>query len=104
MNCYYCDLIAAADPLYAPRAAEFDTSSEAPRCAWHWRLICDHCGASDHFMARFCCSRSGRLLCREAGQIERVFGDFWSWQYWWILHCPDCGRPHPSLDRAEFLG
>lgn len=64
MRCYYCDQIAGADPAYAARPAEFDTGSEAPRCAWHWRLVCDHCGESGHFVSRFFCARFGRMLCR----------------------------------------
>ncbi len=104
MDCYYCDRIAAAEPSYAPRAAEFDTGSEAPRCAWHWRLRCDHCGEPGHFTTRFGCPRSGRLLCREAGEVEVVHGDFWGWGYWYALACPDCGERHPSLDRAEYEG
>src|SRR5438128_5664073 len=104
MNCYYCDQISAADPSYEPRAAEFDTGSEAPRCAWHWRFVCDHCGVPGHFMSRFFCPHSGRLLCREAGQAERVLGDFWAWQYWTALRCPECDGLHPTLDRAECDG
>ncbi|MGH7429425.1 MAG: class I SAM-dependent methyltransferase, partial [Candidatus Methylomirabilaceae bacterium] len=102
MNCYYCDQIAAADPSYQARTAEFDTGSEAPRCAWHWRFLCDHCGQPGHFMTRFYCRRSDRLLCREAGWVEGQLGDFWAWQYWWMLECPECGERHPSLDYAEF--
>jgi SAM-dependent methyltransferase len=101
VNCYYCDRITAADPSYVPRPAEFDTGSEAPRCAWHWRLVCDHCGQAGHFMARFHCTRSGRLLCREAGQLQTAYGDAGPWEYWWLLHCPDCGEQHASLDYAE---
>jgi SAM-dependent methyltransferase len=55
-------------------------------------------------MSRFFCSHSGRLLCREAGQVDRVFGDCWAWEYSWVLRCPECGEAHPSLDRAEFDG
>jgi SAM-dependent methyltransferase len=104
LNCYYCDLIAAADSGYAPRPAEFDLGSEAPRCAWHWRYVCDHCGEPGHFMGRFYCPTSRRLLCREAGAVEFQEGPFWAWQYWWTLTCPDCGERHPSMDRAEFEG
>jgi SAM-dependent methyltransferase len=104
MNCYYCDQISAADPSYEPRAAEFDTGSEAPRCAWRWRFVCDHCGVPGHFMSRFFCPHSGRVFCREAGHAERVLGGYWAWQYGWVLRCPECGEPHPSLDRAEFEG
>lgn len=102
MTCYYCDLIVAADQSYERRPAEFDTGSEAPRCAWHWRFVCDHCGQPGHFMARFYCPKSGRLLCREAGRVQEQLGEFWAWQYWWVLDCPDCGERHPSLDYAEF--
>jgi SAM-dependent methyltransferase len=104
MNCYYCDWIARAEPAYAPRDAEFDRDSEAPRCAWHWRFVCDHCGEAGHFMARFFCPRSGRLLCREAGEVAIEYGACRGWEYWWALGCPDCGERHPSLDRAEALG
>ncbi len=41
---------------------------------------------------------------RDAGTVSSQPGDFWAWQYWWVLDCPDCGEPHPSLDYAEFAG
>ena len=103
MNCAYCDRIASAAPGYAVREADFDLGSEMPRCRWHWRLRCDHCGMDDHFMSRFFCERSQRLLCRESGQVREVVGPFWGWAYWWVLSCA-CGAEHPSLDRSEFLG
>jgi hypothetical protein len=78
VTCYYCDLIAAASPAYATRPAEFDLGSEAPRCAWHWRYVCDHCGEPGHFMRRFYCPTSGRLLCRETGAVEFREGRFWA--------------------------
>lgn len=104
MTCYYCELIAAADPSYPARPAEFDLGSEAPRCAWHWRFLCDHCGQAGHFMTRFYCARAERLLCRDAGPVHSLTGDFWAWQYRWMLECPECGDRHPSLDSAEFAG
>ena len=104
MNCYYCDQIATTDHAYAPRTGEFDMGSEAPRCAWHWRFVCDHCGEAGHFMTRFYCPASGRLLCRETGQVEQQLGTFWAWENWWSLHCPECAEQHPSLDYAEFTG
>jgi SAM-dependent methyltransferase len=104
LNCFYCDQIAAVVRSYRSKVAEFDLGSEAPRCAWHWRFLCDHCGAPGHFMARFFCPRSGRLLCREAGMVERILGACWEWQYWSELRCPECGEAHPSLDRAERIG
>lgn len=102
MSCYYCDLITAVDPRYEPREAEFDLGSEAPRCAWHWRFVCDHCGEPGHFASRFFCPTSGRVLCRGAGRVQTETGDFWAWQYWFALDCPDCGARHAALDRAEF--
>ncbi len=69
MTCRYCDQIVAADPAYAPHPAEFDLGSEAPRCRWHWRMICDHCRQVAHFAAHFYCPRTGRLLCRNAGEV-----------------------------------
>src|SRR5947209_614024 len=55
-------------------------------------------------MARFHCPQHDLLLCREAGRVEIVYGDFEPWGYWWTLACPDCGRRHPSLDYAAFVG
>lgn len=104
MRCYYCDRIATADRQYRGREATFDTGSEAPRCPWHWRFVCDHCGEAGHFMTRFYCPSSGRLLCVGAGETQSVEEPFWAWTYWWELRCPDCGDRHASLDRAEAQG
>lgn len=104
MRCYYCDKISAADERHGERDAAFDTGSEAPRCPWHWRFFCDHCGEAGHFMMRFYCPRTGRLLCSSAGEAQIVEGTFWAWTYWWALLCPDCGDLHAGLDRAEALG
>ena len=104
MRCYYCDRIAAVDERYGTREAAFDTGSEAPRCPWHWRFICDHCGEDGHYMTRFFCPRSGRLLCAGAGKVLTAERPVWAWTYYWELGCPDCGELHASLDRAEALG
>jgi SAM-dependent methyltransferase len=102
MNCYYCDRIRLADSHYESRAAEFDLGSEAPRCAWHWRYGCDHCGEPGHFSDRFFCPISSRVLCPRVGVVTLQTGAFWTFLDWWTLACPDCGEPHPPLDRAEF--
>lgn len=104
LHCYYCDQIHSADSRYVPRNAEFDTGSEAPRCALHWRFICDHCGEPGHFMARFHCPASGQLLCGKSGEMRIEEGEFWAWQYFSALSCPVCGEEHPSLDYAEYTG
>ena len=78
MNCYYCDQILGADPGYPPRPAEFDLGSEAPRCAWHWRYVCDHCGEPGPLWRASTCPTSGRLLCRETGAVEFHDGAFWA--------------------------
>ncbi|HEX6509202.1 MAG TPA: class I SAM-dependent methyltransferase [Chloroflexota bacterium] len=104
MNCYYCDRIARADASYPVREAEFDTGSEAPRCAGHWRYVCDHCGEPGHFASRFHCPDANRLLCREAGEVSLSTGRFWDFLDWLVLDCPDCGGRHPALDRAEYDG
>src|SRR5712691_6229204 len=55
-------------------------------------------------MSRFYCPRSGQMLCTAAGRTTARLGDFWAWHYYWLLECPHCGEPHPSLDYAEFIG
>ena len=35
VNCYYCDLIVAADPRYAPRPAEFQWGQLKPFLSFH---------------------------------------------------------------------
>lgn len=102
MNCYYCDRIRLARPDYASHAADFDLGSEAPRCAWHWRYRCDHCGGVAHFSNRFYCPIAERILCRDCGIVTLHTGAFWSFLDWWTLACPECGGAHPSFDRAEF--
>ena len=104
MNCYYCDRIVESGAAYESRTAEFDTGSEAPRCAWHWRFVCDHCGETGHFMSRFYCTQSARLLCLQAGDSRLRLDGFWAWQYYWLVDCPDCDGHHPSLDYAEYSG
>lgn len=104
MHCYYCDRISSADASYRPGIAEFDLGSEAPRCALHWRYVCDHCGEVGHFSDRFYCPESSRVLCRSAGTVTLQTGAFWSFLDWWSITCLDCGEHHPSFDRAEFDG
>lgn len=104
MNCRYCDLIVQSGCAYEPHEARFDLGSHAPRCEWHWRMHCDHCGAPDHYMRRFHCPASGRLLCQLSGAVRRRSETFWGWGYSFRLTCPDCGAEHDSIDRAEFDG
>ena len=55
-------------------------------------------------MRRFHCPASGRLLCQLSGAVTRRNEPFWGWTYSFVLDCPDCGREHDSLDRAEHEG
>ncbi|RIK46232.1 MAG: hypothetical protein DCC58_03855 [Chloroflexi bacterium] len=103
-SCFYCDRIQSADAAYTGRAAQYDLGSEAPRCAWHWRFICDCCGAAGHYMTRFFCPRAGQLFCGAAGSVEYRAAPFWDRHEAWFLRCPACGEEHASLDRAEFEG
>jgi SAM-dependent methyltransferase len=102
VNCYYCDRIRSADATYGSRPAEFDLGSEAPRCALHWRYLCDHGGDPGHFSDRFYCPESQRVLCRHEGVVTLQTGGFWSFLDWWTIACSHCEGQHPSLDRAEF--
>jgi SAM-dependent methyltransferase len=104
MNCYYCDRISSSDEGYGLRPAEFDLGSEAPRCALHWRYLCDHCGETGHFAERFYCLEATSVLCRNAGVVTLQTGAFWSFLDWWTIACPHCDGQHPSFDRAEFDG
>lgn len=103
-NCYYCDLIGQGNDVYRARPAEFDLPSEAPRCAWHWRMVCDMCDDAGHYMTRFYCATRDKLLCKCTGVVSVCSTPFEPWLYYWVLSCPACGEDHPSLDYAERVG
>ncbi len=103
--CHYCDQIRGADTSYLPRPAEFDVGSDRPRCARHWRYVCQRCGEASHFQGAFFCPEAKLLLCyRCASGREEVLADFWTWEYYFDYRCPYCGNLHPALDYAEFSG
>ena len=105
MNCYYCDKIAASDPTYKGRAAEFDLSSAAPRCAWHWRFFCGHCGDPSHFMALAYCPDKKAFFCADCAQgYEEIEDSFWAWNYYFSYRSPWSGQWQPALDRLEYEG
>lgn len=104
-GCYYCDRIRAADPAYAPLAAEFDLGSHAPRCWRHWRYVCGRCGQPNHFMATAYCPAQSRFFCAGcAGASEELAEPFWCWQYAFRYRSPWSTEWCPSLDRLEFEG
>jgi ubiquinone/menaquinone biosynthesis C-methylase UbiE len=104
-DCCYCSRIHEVDPAYPLRPAEFDVGSDCPRCAQHWRYVCQRCGEANHFHGTFYCPETERLLCHRCA-VERttVLADFWTWEYYFAYRCPLCGGLHPALDYAEFRG
>lgn len=105
MNCTYCDKIKATDPQYKSRTAEFDLTSAAPRCSWHWRFHCAHCGEPAHFMALAYCPERGAFFCAGCATETREIPDpFWAWKYYFAYRSPWTGKWQPALDRLEFEG
>lgn len=105
IECRYCAQIHSADASYPPREAAFDLQSESPRCARHWRYLCQRCNEAHHFHATFHCPEAGQFLCYRCA-VERVetVRAFWVWEYHYAYRCPLCKGSHPGLDYAEFLG
>ena len=103
--CRYCAQIHEVDGSYPLREAAFDLQSEYPRCARHWRYVCQHCGKASHFHGTFFCHDGGQFLCYQCSpdRTETITG-FWAWEYHYTYRCPLCGGTHPGLDYAEFLG
>ena len=103
--CRYCAQIRGVDASYPLREAAFDVQSDCPRCARHWRYLCQQCGEAHHFHATFFCHEEELFLCYRCGpeRTETIEG-FWAWEYYYTYRCPLCGGTHPGLDYAEFLG
>ena len=103
--CRYCAQIHEVDANYPLREAAFDVQSDCPRCARHWRYLCQHCGEASHFHATFFCHEAEQFLCYRCGPVrtETIEG-FWAWEYYYSYRCPLCGGTHPGLDYAEFRG
>ena len=103
--CRYCAQIHEVDSSYPLREAAFDLRSEYPRCARHWRYVCQRCGKASHFHGTFFCHEAEQFLCYQCGpdRAETVTA-FWAWDYRYTYCCPLCGGIHPGLDYAEFLG
>lgn len=104
-RCRYCAQIHKVDNRYPRRQASVDLESDGPRCARHWRYVCQHCGDANHFHATFYCHEADRFVCYRCavGRIETVRA-FWAWEYHYSYRCPLCEGLHPGLDYAEFLG
>lgn len=104
-DCRYCIQIQEIDPDYSPRPAEFDLGSDCPRCARHWRYVCQRCGEANHFQGTFFCPEAGQVVChRCAAKRTETLTGFWSWAYYFAYRCPLCDDLHPALDYAEFAG
>ena len=104
-HCRYCAQIHNLDPSYPRRETTFDLESASPRCARHWRYVCQQCGNAHHFHAPFYCPDARQFICYRCA-VERVEAvrAFWAWEYHYTYHCPLCQGTHPGLDYAEFLG
>jgi ubiquinone/menaquinone biosynthesis C-methylase UbiE len=103
--CRYCELSHDVDPAYPLHAADFDVGSDCPRCARHWRYVCQRCGQPSHFHGTFFCTHSEQLLCyRCATKRTETSTSFWAWAYHFSYDCPLCDGVHPALDYAEFAG
>jgi ubiquinone/menaquinone biosynthesis C-methylase UbiE len=104
-QCRYCAQIHRIDASYPMREAAFDLESECPRCARHWRYLCQRCGEAHHFHATFFCHKAGQFVCyRCALDRAETATEFWAWGYHYTYRCPLCDGLHPGLDYAEFLG
>jgi ubiquinone/menaquinone biosynthesis C-methylase UbiE len=104
-HCHYCAQIGQVEPGYSARPAEFDLGSDCPRCARHWRYICQHCGRTNHWHGTFFCPETEQFVCyRCALERTEVLEDFWGWSYYFAHRCPHCDGLHPALDYAEFAG
>ena len=105
MKCYYCSLIAGVDRDYKVRDASFDLHSPAPRCALHWRFVCNKCRAPRHFMSTAFCLDEGHFFCSDCAAAARTVDEpFSAWEYYYVYQSPWSGKYCPSLDRLEFEG
>ncbi len=103
--CRYCAQIHAVDANYLLRKAAFDPQSDTPRCARHWRYVCQRCGEASHFHATFYCHEAEQFVCyRCSPDRTETVGQFWAWAYHYAYRCPLCSGTHPGLDYAEFAG
>ena len=70
-QCRYCALIHEVDASYPLRQAAFDLESDCPRCARHWRYVCQQCGEAHHFHATFFCHEVDQFVCFRCA-LDRV--------------------------------
>lgn len=104
-ECRYCAQIQEIDSSYPLRHAAFDVGSDCPRCARHWRYVCQRCGQAHHFHGTFFCPEEEQFVCHrcavERGQRRTRF---WAWEYHFEYRCPVCNGSHPALDYLESMG
>ncbi|MGW5377268.1 class I SAM-dependent methyltransferase [Nocardia sp. NPDC003999] len=104
-DCYYCALYARRSEDIPIHPAEFDLGSPAPRCAAHWRMICECCGLSAHFMATAFCAVREQYFCANCAEaVETVSDSFLGWEYYFRYRSPWSGSWELALDRAIFEG
>ena len=105
MNCYYCDKIKASDADYVSSGARYNTGSEAPRCALHWRYVWGKCGDPSHFMSAGYDPEARDFFCSScATAVKEVADAVWAWKYYFRYSSPWSGQWSTALDRLEFEG
>src|SRR5947208_14872564 len=91
-SCRYCVQIHEHDPRYEVRRATHARESSFPRCDFHWRFVCDHCGQARIFHVVAYCPRRDAMICVDCSPEQRaVRRRFWGWTYYFTLRCP-CTR------------
>src|SRR5437867_2977438 len=104
-SCRYCVQIHEHDPRYEVRRATHARESSFPRCDFHWRFVCDHCGQARIFHGVAYCPRRDAMICVDCSPEQRaVRRRFWGWTYYFTLRCPWHPGFHPALDRLEHDG
>lgn len=103
-NCRYCEAIGQHDGGYEVQEARHARDAY-PRCDYHWRFVCAHCGDARHFNGTAFCPREERFFCLHCAPEHRAFQEgFWGWSYYYHARCPWHEEWHPALDYLEFRG
>lgn len=104
-RCRYCDLYARHLADYETMPATRALGSGSSRCARHWRLVCENCGTTRHFMNFAFCSQRRIFFCGEcASESRAVFAPFLGFQHRTELRSPWSENWLPTIDFDEYMG